>query len=396
VRGERGGGAQACDAAAQDQEIRGLAHRVLSYHPRSAALLRMPSTIDVTARDGGYRIVVDRGLARRLSAELATAQLTGQAVYVSSPRVWAAVGPRFGRVTPVLVPDGERVKHLATVARVYDALVDRGADRGATIVAVGGGVLGDMVGFAAATYLRGVALVHVPTTVMAQVDSAIGGKVGVNHARGKNLIGAFHPPALVVVDPEMLATLSRREFRAGLYEVIKYGLIADHGLLDLLDTHLPDILHQEGDALGEMVTRCCRIKASVVSQDEHEHGLRRILNFGHTLGHALEAATGYKRLRHGEAVGLGMRAALSIGVARGLTPRPLAARAETLIARLGPLPSVADVRVADALAAAARDKKVVRGTLHFVLVNAEGATTVPDVTPREMRAALASVGVRAR
>ena len=369
---------------------------MLSYHPRFAALFRMPSTIDVTARDGGYRIVVDRGLARRLSAELTTAQLTGQAVYVSSPRVWAAVGGRFGRITPILVPDGERVKHLATVARVYDALVDRGADRGVTIVAVGGGVLGDMVGFAAATYLRGVALVHVPTTVMAQVDSAIGGKVGVNHARGKNLIGAFHPPALVAVDPEMLATLSRREFRAGLYEVIKYGLIADHGLLDLLDAHLPEILHQEGDALGEMVTRCCRIKASVVSQDEHEHGLRRILNFGHTLGHALEAATGYKRLRHGEAVGLGMRAALTIGVARGLTPRPLAARAETLIARLGPLPSVADVRVADALAAAARDKKVVRGTLHFVLVNAEGATTVPDVTPREMRAALATVGVRAR
>lgn len=356
----------------------------------------MPSTIDVTARDGAYRLVVDRGARRRVAAELAAAGLTGQAVFVSSPRVWDAVGASFGKVSPVLVPDGERVKHLATVARVYDQLVDRGADRGSVVVAVGGGVLGDMVGFAAATYVRGIALVHVPTTVMAQVDSAIGGKVGVNHARGKNLIGAFHPPALVLVDPDLLATLSRREFRAGLYEVIKYGLIADHAVLDLLEASLPEILTQRGDALGEMVTRCCRIKASVVSQDEHEHGLRRILNFGHTLGHALESATGYKRLRHGEAVALGMRAALAIGVARGVTPKPLAQRADALIARLGPLPSVSDVPVRQVLEAASHDKKVVRGTLHFVLVNADGATTASDVRPAEMRTALASIGVRGR
>lgn len=355
-----------------------------------------PSSIDVRAASGAYRVVVAPAATTRLPATLAAQDLTGELIVVSSPRVWAALGRRFKRVSPVLVPDGERMKTLATVSQVYDALLDRAADRGSTIVAVGGGVLGDMVGFAAATYLRGIRLVHVPTTVMAQVDSAIGGKVGVNHARGKNLIGAFYPPALVLVDPEALVTLSRREFRAGLYEVIKYGLIADRGLLTLLETRLDEVRSQRGEALAEMISRCCRIKADVVSADEHEHGLRRILNFGHTLGHALEASTGYGRLRHGEAVGLGMRAALALGVARGVTPAALADRATALIARLGRLPDVSDVTVSAALDAASRDKKVVHGRLHFVLVDEAGATTVADVTARELRAALAVVGVRTR
>jgi 3-dehydroquinate synthase len=296
----------------------------------------------------------------------------------------------------VLVPDGERAKTLSTVGRIYDRLLDLGTDRGTTIVAVGGGVLGDMVGFAAATYLRGLTLVQVPTTVMAQVDSAIGGKVGVNHPRGKNLIGAFHPPALVAVDPAALQTLSRREFRAGLYEVIKYGVIDDRPLLDLLDQRLPEVLSQRGEALDEVVARCARIKARIVSEDEHERGLRRILNFGHTLGHALEAATDYRRLRHGEAVALGMRAALAIGTGRGLTPPAVAEQAVGLIDRLGPLPSVSDVPVAAALDAASRDKKVVSGRLHFVLASTAGATTVTDVTAKELRAALRVIGVRRR
>lgn len=356
----------------------------------------MSAAIDVAARDGAYRIVVAAGLRRQWVRTLADTGLAGTPVVVSSPRVWRAAGAAFGRVTPVLVPDGERAKTLTTVSRLYDRLLDRAVDRGSTIVAVGGGVLGDMVGFAAATYLRGLALVQVPTTVMAQVDSAIGGKVGVNHARGKNLIGAFHAPKAVLVDPDVLATLPRREFRSGLYEVIKYGLIADRGLLDLLDAHLPEVMTQRGPVVSEIVERSCRIKASVVSQDEHEHGLRRILNFGHTLGHAVEAATGYGRLRHGEAVGLGMRAALALGVARGLTPPALAERATALIARLGPLPSIADVTTAAALAAAGRDKKVVHGRLHFVVVTTDGAATVNDVSKRELTSALAAIGVRGR
>ncbi len=355
-----------------------------------------PTTIDVRAASGAYRIVVDPGSTTAWPAVLATHGVPGRALVISSPRVWTAIGRRFRRVRPLLVPDGERAKTLATVSRVYDALVDMSADRGSTIVAIGGGVVGDMVGFAAATYLRGIRLVHVPTTVMAQVDSAIGGKVGVNHPRGKNLIGAFYPPALVLVDPDVLRTLSRREFRAGLYEVIKYGLIAEPGLLDLLERHFGEVLTQQGDALAEMIGRCCRIKADVVSADEHEAGLRRILNFGHTIGHALESTTGYGRLRHGEAVGLGMRAALALGVARGVTPTAIAERAAALIARLGPLPSIADVTLGAALDAVSRDKKVVHGRLHFVLIDRRGPTTVTDVTRRELRSALAVIGVAGR
>ncbi len=289
-----------------------------------------PTTIDVRAANGSYPVVVEPGSTTRAPVALAAHGVTGRALFVSSPRVWAATGRRFRRITPTLVPDGERAKTLATVSRVYDALLALGADRGSTIVAVGGGVIGDMVGLAAATYLRGLRLVHVPTTVMAQVDSAIGGKVGVNHARGKNLIGAFYPPAFVLVDPDVLQTLSRREFRAGLYEVIKYGLIAEPVLLDLLERHLDEILTQQGDALTDIIGRCCRIKAQVVSADEHEQGLRRTLNFGHTVGprpridHRLPVAASRRsgRARHAGGARPGRRAGRDARVVSPSAPRP--------------------------------------------------------------------------
>jgi 3-dehydroquinate synthase len=237
--------------------------------------------------------------------------------------------------------------------------------------------------------------VQVPTTLVAQVDSAIGGKVGVNHARGKNLIGAFHPPRLVVVDPEALATLPSREFRAGLYEVVKYGVIASAPLLDVLEGRLDDILTQRGGALAEVVATCCRIKAEIVSADEREGGLRRILNFGHTAGHAFEAVGGYGRLRHGEAVALGMRVALALGTARGVTPAAVSARVTALLDRLGAVPSVASLRRADVLAAIGRDKKVVERRLHFIAATTSGATTtLTDVSARELGDALAVVGIR--
>ena len=356
--------------------------------------------IGVTAAAGAYTVLIGEGTIDTLARALDAARLGPRRIIVSSPRVWRLHGSRFRKAaadrTPVLVADGERHKNLTTVSRVHDALVQANADRATVIIAVGGGVIGDVVGFAAATYLRGIRVVHVPTTLLAQVDSAIGGKTGVNHALGKNLIGSFHAPSLVVADPAVLDTLSRREFRAGLYEVIKYGVIAEPSLLDRMRATLPAILERDPQAVAPLVATSCRIKARVVSADERESGLRRTLNFGHTVGHALEAATNYQRFRHGEAVGYGMLAALSLGVARGVTPNALYDEVLDLITRLGPLPPVADISANDALAAIGRDKKVVAGTLLFVAATSRGdTTTLKNVTTKELKAALKKIGLRA-
>jgi len=270
-----------------------------------------------------------------------------------------------------------------------------GADRKAVLVAVGGGVLGDMAGFAAATYLRGIRLVHVPTTVVGQVDSAIGGKVGVNHRLGKNLIGAFHQPSLVAIDPTLLGTLSRRELRAGLYEVVKYAVIASKPLWTTLHADMPRLLDGDIPSLTPVIEACARIKAEIVSSDEREQGLRRVLNFGHTIGHALEAVTHYRVLRHGEAVAYGMRAASALAVGRALWPAETHAALCALLDGMGPLPSLAGVSPADCLTAMGRDKKTIAGRMHFVLPTRIGATTiVNDVAVKEIRKALSGIGVR--
>ncbi len=356
--------------------------------------------LTVTAASGPYSVVIGTGAIDSIGTEMTAARLGARKLLISSPRVWELHGPRFRKSgadrTPILVEDGERYKNLNTVARVLDALVKAQADRSTVIVAVGGGVIGDLVGFAAATYLRGLPVVHVPTTLLAQVDSAIGGKTGVNHPLGKNLIGAFHAPSLVVADPVVLETLPRREFRAGLYEVIKYGVIAEPELLTRMRDTLPAIFNRAGDAVAPLVSASCRIKAAVVSADERESGPRRTLNFGHTIGHALEAATKYKRFRHGEAIGYGMLAALAIGVARGITPRALAEEVDALITQLGPLPAVADISTREVLAAITRDKKVVAGTLHFVAASERGKTVeLTDLTEKELKAAVRKIGLRA-
>ncbi|MCC7031659.1 MAG: 3-dehydroquinate synthase [Acidobacteria bacterium] len=362
----------------------------------------MPATrIEVTASAGTYPVIVGAGVLDGLESLLDAAGLGPQRIVVSSPTVWAMQGARVRpllrgkRREPVLVPDGERSKTLQTVGRVYDALIRAAADRSVIIVALGGGVIGDLVGFAAATYLRGVRLVHVPTTLLAQVDSAIGGKVGVNHPLGKNLIGAFHPPRLVVADPLVLSTLPRREFRAGLYEVIKYGVIADPALFALVRTTRDALFAHEPGALESVIAPSCRIKAEIVSRDERESSLRRILNFGHTVGHALEAVTDYRRFRHGEAVAYGMMAAASLGARRGLTPVDAASAIKALILELGPLPPVSDLKATDVAAATRRDKKVVAGTLHFIAATRLGATTaLTDVTEKELKQALREIGIR--
>lgn len=358
-----------------------------------------PVRIDVTTPSRAYIVTVADGAIERLANTLDDVRAPTRRFVVSSPLVWRLHGTRLvralGGVEPILVPDGERFKQLPTISRVYDALVRANADRASTVITFGGGVIGDMAGFAAATYLRGVALVHVPTTLLAQVDSAIGGKVGVNHPLGKNLIGAFYQPHAVVIDPSVLATLPRREFRAGLYEVVKYGMTSSASLFDRVSRDLAAIFTREPLALASVITESCRIKAAVVSADEREAGPRRILNFGHTAGHAIEAVTKYRRYRHGEAVGYGMLVAAEIAHERSaLAERDLKALAD-LITALGPLPPIADLTSAPILAAMQHDKKVTNGRLHFVLPTAIGATTIADdVSEKEIRNALRRVGFR--
>jgi 3-dehydroquinate synthase len=238
--------------------------------------------------------------------------------------------------------------------------------------------------------------VQVPTTLLAQVDSSVGGKVGVNHLLGKNLIGAFHPPAAVLIDPALLATLPRREFRAGLYEVIKYGMIASRPLFNRVAQDLAALFARDASTLLPVVAESCRIKATIVEEDERESGVRRTLNFGHTVGHALESVTKYRRFRHGEAVAYGMLAASALAAARGVFPAADREALAAQIVQMGPLPPIGDLSAAEVLEVTKRDKKVIAGRLHFVLPTGIGATTVvSDVTPEELTQALIQIGLKA-
>jgi 3-dehydroquinate synthase len=358
-----------------------------------------PVRIEVPTPSRSYAVSIEDGALERLGQLLDELKVPARRFIVSSPIVWRLHGARVARgtrgVEPILVPDGERFKQLPTVTRVYDALVKATADRSSTLVTLGGGVIGDLAGFAASTYLRGIPLVHVPTTLLAQVDSSVGGKVGVNHPLGKNLIGSFYQPHGVIIDPSVLGTLPRREFRAGLYEVVKYGVTSSATLFERIGRDLKAIFDRQPDAVTAIVAESCRIKAGVVAADEKESGLRRILNFGHTAGHALEAVTKYKRFRHGEAVAYGMLVAAEIATRRKTMPDADRQALADLIARLGPLPPIADLSAARMLEAMQHDKKVVAGRLHFVLPTGIGGTTiVDDVTDKEMKAALTRTGFK--
>ena len=358
-----------------------------------------PVRIDVHAGSRASTIWIGDGIADRAGALLDAHEVGGKRFVVSSPVVWRLHGERIARglggADPIVVPDGERFKNLQSVSRIYEALIHAGADRGSAIVAVGGGVIGDTAGFAAATFLRGVTLAHIPTTLLAQVDSSVGGKVGVNLALGKNLIGAFHQPAVVLIDPLLLATLPRREFRSGLYEVVKYGMIASRDLFERVARDTKAIFAREARVLAPAIVESCRIKADVVTRDERESDLRRILNFGHTVGHALEAVTKYRRFRHGEAIAYGMLAAADLAVARGALADLERQALVRLITQLGPLPPIADLPIGEVLEATRRDKKIVDGTLHFVIAIQVGATmTIDDVTEDELRAVLERLGLQ--
>jgi len=344
----------------------------------------------------GYPILVGPGLLddAALLGELVTAR---DVLIVTNTTVGplylgrlerALAGKRLGSV---VLPDGEQYKTLDTLARVFDALVERRMNRDACVAALGGGVVGDMAGFAAACYQRGVDYVQVPTTLLAQVDSSVGGKTGVNHPGGKNLIGAFHQPRAVVADTTTLGTLPPREFRAGLAEVIKYGLVADAGFLDWIEANLDALLGLEARALAHAIRRSCEIKAGIVAEDEREHGRRALLNLGHTFGHAIETATGYGEWLHGEAVGAGMLMAADLSCRLGWLRRDDVERVRALLARAG-LPAAAPpIGAARALKLMGMDKKVLAGRLRLVLMRGIGEGVVEGDYPADaLQATLAA------
>jgi 3-dehydroquinate synthase len=280
------------------------------------------------------------------------------------------------RVAECILPDGEQHKTLQTASWVFDALVAKKMNRDAAVLALGGGVVGDIAGFAAACYQRGIGYVQIPTTLLAQVDSSVGGKTGVNHPGGKNLIGAFYQPLGVIADTDTLATLPDRELRAGLAEVIKYGCVWDPLLFDWLDHHMPKLLARDVDALTYTIARSCEIKATVVGKDEREHNLRAILNFGHTFGHAIEAATAYETYLHGEAVALGMVIAASLSQRLGLIDGSIRDRVRDTLAKAG-LPTEAPrVGAARMLELMQMDKKVHAGAVRLVLLEKLGRAIV--------------------
>jgi 3-dehydroquinate synthase len=347
--------------------------------------------IPVKSSAGDYSVVAGAGAVRRAAPEIAKLGRFSSVHVVSSPKVWRAIGNTVRRGLHLsgnklvhLMNDGESAKNLHTMELLSRSLVKSGADRKSVLVAVGGGVVGDVAGFVAASLFRGVALVHVPTTIVAQVDSSTGGKTGVNLPEGKNLVGAFYPPRLVLTDPELLRTLPDREFRGGLAEVIKHAVIADTSMFTMLEKNFERILRRDRATLGQLIPRNIQIKARVVSRDERESGLREILNFGHTFAHALESVTHYRRYQHGEAVAWGMIAASFLGHELGLTRADDVSRIVALIRRLGPLPAWPHVPAATLLKAMRSDKKTRGGVVRFVLAPRIGQARSYDAVPTQV------------
>jgi 3-dehydroquinate synthase len=344
--------------------------------------------IRVEIEERGYDIVIGAGLLGE-AATYSALSANSVAVVVSNStvaplyaeRVTSVLRSHFRAVAVVTLEDGEAHKTWPSVERIFDALLAADADRHALLFALGGGVIGDLTGFAAACYMRGISYVQLPTTLLAQVDSSVGGKTAINHPQGKNLIGAFHQPRLVVADLETLATLPQRELVAGLAEVIKIGAVADAEFFDWIDAHLDELLGRDTRALAQAVSRSCALKASIVARDERESGLRANLNFGHTFGHAIEAGLGFGAWLHGEAVGCGMVLAADLSVSLGLLDAAAAARLESLIGRAGLPLRAPRMEVGRWIDLMHNDKKAESGTTRFVLLEGIGAALVRSADP---------------
>jgi 3-dehydroquinate synthase len=334
-------------------------------------------------------VLVERGLLRSAAAALSDTMPPDWRVFVVTQapvrKPWGDIlcksFSKAGRKVEIIVmPDGERSKTLTQLEKLASKLVGRGADRRSVILALGGGVVGDVTGFLASIFMRGVPVVQIPTTLLAQVDSAIGGKTGVNLKSGKNLLGTFYQPLAVLADPDVLATLPEREYRSGLFEAMKYGVIRNPAIFELMESNRDALLRRDGALLETLITECIRVKADVVSADERESGERRILNFGHTIGHALEAETDYKQFLHGEAVGWGMIAATMVGTAMQMTDSLTAQRIIGLVRAYAPLPRV-EANSEGIVKRLLSDKKTVGGVPHFVLPTGIGKVEVVNTVP---------------
>lgn len=371
--------------------------RGVEYTPLALVdgVMLMQSVIRVELPEQSYDIAIASGSLDKLGEQCSGLNLGKKVLVVSNPVIFKHYGERaiasltsagFDVYTCIL-PAGERYKTLNSIQKIYDVALEHRLERSSTMVALGGGVIGDMTGFAAATWLRGINFVQVPTTLLAMVDASVGGKTGVNHPQGKNLIGAFYQPRLVLIDPEILKTLPVREFRAGMAEVIKYGVIWDAGLFSQMEEtkRLDQMRYLNEGLLQEILNKSCQAKADVVSKDEKEAGLRAILNYGHTIGHAVESLTGYRIVNHGEAVGIGMVAAGEIAVHLQLWDKESTQRQDALIKKAGlptRLPAGLDIdAIVDVLQT---DKKVKAGKVRFILPTQIGVVTITDEVPAEV------------
>jgi 3-dehydroquinate synthase len=362
----------------------------IDYHVRLVNFIStMEVTIPVELPTSRYSVVIQPQGLQQLGEKCRQLKLGEKIIVVSNPVIFEHYGATVVeslkvagfQVSTCLLPAGEQYKNFDSLQKIYDAAIDQHLERSSTLLALGGGVIGDMTGFAAASWLRGINFIQVPTSLLAMVDASIGGKTGINHPRGKNLIGAFYQPRLVMIDPEVLQTLPPREFRAGMAEVIKYGIIWDAELLDMLEKaqQLDSLAGLDTQLVSEILRRSAQAKVDVVSQDEKEAGLRAILNYGHTIGHAVESLTGYTVVNHGEAVAIGMVAAGKLAVAAQMWSQAETDRQDAVIQKTGlPTQLPAGMEIDQIVAALFLDKKVQAGRVRFVLPTKIGHATVTD------------------
>ncbi|MEO8024860.1 MAG: 3-dehydroquinate synthase [Bryobacteraceae bacterium] len=354
--------------------------------PSHGTTVDMP-VFRVETANRNYEAIVERGALRKLQGSIPDSN--GATFVVTTREVWALHGGALARALDgrphhvLYFAGGEPNKRVAHVESMAEQMVELGADRSSIVIAFGGGIVTDLAGFLAAIFMRGVPVIQIPTTLLAQVDAAVGGKTGANLRGGKNLIGAFHQPLVVLIDPDLLATLSEREYRAGLYEIIKCGIIRDAELFRILSAEREAVLSRRPDIEETIIAAAVRIKCEVVTADEREGDLRRILNFGHTVGHAIEAETKYETLLHGEAVAYGMHAAVEISKVTGLTDTE-AKQMRDVIASYGPLPQLNGIRAGSLASLMLHDKKTVKGKVHFVLTPRVGETKIVSGIPESV------------